>query len=264
MLYMRSLLCQITFYLNFLLHGLMAPVALSRSSQVAWEWAASWMLRTMKIWKLTTNSTYEFRGLENLPDGGFIVASKHQSTWETLGLAEALKDVSYVLKQELMYIPIFGWFCWKAKQIPIKRGDRTQAIEPMIKAAKTFIKEGRRIVIFMEGTRVPAGAKGKYKLGVASMYRSLDCPVVPVALNTGLFWPRNSFFRYSGHVIIEFLPPIMPGKPIRQILRQLENEVETATNRLLLETARSDNPPPTMGAALDAMEERGIDISSVR
>lgn len=240
------------------------PIALLGTRRFAWAWAVQWMRAVMFLWKWTTNSTYEFRGVENIPEGGFIIASKHQSTWETLGLALCIYDIVFVLKKELMHIPIFGWFAWKAKMIPIRRGERSKVLGPMIDAAREAVTAGRSIVIFMEGTRMAPGTTRTYKQGAVRMYDALDCPILPVAVNTGLFWPRNGFWRYSGHVIIEFLPPIMPGLSKRKAHEQLEREVEAASNALILETARSNNPPPTIHAALDALEARGVDVSSVR
>jgi len=218
----------------------------------------------MFLWRVTTNSTMEIRGAENIPEGGFVVAAKHQSTWETLAFGTILDKIVFIMKQELMYLPIFGWFTWRTGMIPIKRAERGKVVGPMTARSKKAIENGHRIIIFMEGTRVTAGEAGKYRNGAARLYKSIECPIVPVALNTGLFWPRNSFWRYSGHVVVEFLPPIYPGKRTAEVMKILEEQVEEASNRLLLETAAGPNPPPTMDAALDALEKRGVDISSVR
>lgn len=262
MLFLRSLLCQLFFYLNFFAFGLMLPAVLFGTRGFVWLWASWWARSTIFWWRITTGSSVEFRGLENIPKGGCIIASKHQSTWETVGLVSAIFELVYIMKQELMYIPVFGWFCWKAGMIPVRRKDKSRALGPMISASKKAVKAGRKIVIFMEGTRVAAGATQPYKVGVAKLYSKLDCPILPVALNTGLFWPRNSYWRYSGRVIIEFLPPIMPGEKPKNLLKTLEERVEVATNALILETARSDNPPPTIDKALDALKARGIDTGS--
>jgi len=209
----------------------------------------------MFLWRITTNSTLEIRGEENIPAGGFIVASKHQSAWETLAFGTLLERIVFIMKQELMYLPIFGWFTWRTGMIPIKRHEKGKVVGPMTRAAKKAVDKG---------TRVAAGKKGRYRTGAARLSESLDCAIVPVALNAGLFWPRNSFWRYSGNLIVEFLPPIEPGKPVRETMEILEREVEEASNRLLLETAAAPNPPPTIHEALDELEKRGVDISSVR
>lgn len=250
------------FYLNFFFHGLATPIALLTTRAVAWAIAVQWMHGILFFWRWTTGSTYEYRGVENIPDGGFIIGSKHQSTWETIGLAPLMYEIVFILKKELMYIPIFGWFCAKAKMIPINRGKGSKVIGPMTEKAREAIEAGRRIVIFMEGTRVQPGSMLPYKVGVVRLYQDLNCPIVPIAVNTGLFWPKNGFWRYKGHVVIEVLPPIMPGLGVQEALQELERRVETATNNLILETAMGDNPPPTIHAAIANLKERGVDVSA--
>ena len=264
MTFLRSIICQIVFYLNFLCFGGMCFFVLFFPQRWVYLYAIHWKRVTMFLWTLTTNSTIEIRGEENIPEGGFIVASKHQSTWETLACGTLLDKIVFIMKQELMYLPMFGWFTWRTGMIPIKREDKGKVVGPMTKAAKKAVDKGHRIIIFMEGTRVAAGKKGRYRTGVARLSESLDCAIVPVALNAGLFWPRNSFWRYSGNLIVEYLPPIQPGKPVRETMEILEREVEEASNRLLLETAATPNPPPTIHEALDELEKRGVDLSSVR
>lgn len=264
MTFLRSFVFQIVFYVNFLLYGALSPIMLLLPKAVAIAYAESWMLTTITLWKWITGSNYEFRGLENLPKEGCILASKHQSAWETMGLGVVAYKGVYIMKRELKYIPIFGWVTFKTGMIPVRRSDGSKAVNPMVEAAGKAIAEGRQIIIFMEGTRVQAGTMRNYKAGVARMAEALQCPIVPVALNTGLFWPRNSFWRYSGHAVIEFLPPIMPNGSVTDILKKLEAVVEEASNELILETARSDNPPPTIHKALDELEARGVDVSSVR
>lgn len=264
MIFLRSLLFQILFYLNFLFFALLTPFVLLLPKPIVWSYSVTWMRSVLFLWKWTTRSTYEFRGLENVPAEGCILAAKHQSAWETIGLGPAVYKVVFIMKRELMYIPIFGWFTQKTGMIPIRRSDRSKAVGPMIEAAGEAVADGRQIVIFMEGTRTPVGTMKPYKAGVARMAEALQCPIVPVALNTGLFWPRNSFWRYPGHVVIEFLPPILPGGSVRDVLIQLEHDVEEASNALIFEAARSTNPPPTLHKALDELEARGVDVSSVR
>ena len=264
MLLLRSLLFQILFYLNFLLFALLTPIMLFMPKAFAWYYVVTWMRSVMFLWKWITGSTYEYRGLENIPKEGCILASKHQSAWETIGLGPAVHNIVYIMKRELMSIPVFGWFAQKTGMIPVRRSDRSKALGPMIEAADVAVKNGRQIVIFMEGTRMAAGTMRPYKAGVARMADAIQCPIVPVALNTGLFWPRNSFWRYSGHAIIEFLPPILPGGTVQDVLEKLEHDVEEATNALILETAQSNNPPETIHKALDELEARGVDISPLR
>lgn len=261
MLFLRSLIFQIVFYLNFLAFALVTPIVLLMPRHHAWRYAVTWM-RSVLFWlRVIVGTTVEFRGLENVPARGCIFASKHQSAWETMALGTVLDHLAFVMKQELMLIPVFGWFARKTGMIPVRRTERSRALGPMIEAAEAAIANGRQIVIFMEGTRMMAGTMRPYKAGVARMAEKLNCPVVPVALNSGLFWPRNKFMRYPGRVVVEFLPPMMVDDCIRESLTRLELVVEAASNRLILETARADNPPPTVDAALAALRARGVDIT---
>lgn len=264
MIFFRSVLCQFLFYLNFLVLGAFCFIVLLLPQAWVFRYAVLWKKTTIFWWRLSTGSTIEIRGLENVPNTGFVVASKHQSTLETLAFGTMLDKVVFIMKQELMYLPIFGWFTWRTGMIPIKRSEKGKVVGPMTEAARKAVQKGHRIIIFMEGTRIPAGKKGRYRTGAARLYDAIGCPLVPVAHNAGLFWPRNSFWRYSGKVIFEFLPPIQPGQSVETTMEILERDVEAASNRILLETAAGPNPPPTMDAALDALEARGIDVSSVR
>ncbi len=177
----------------------------------------------------------EWRGREKLPSGAYIVACKHQSSWETFALFAVLPDPTYVLKRELMWIPLFGWLASKARMIPIDRGSGAKALARMVKAARAEIARSRQIVIFPEGTRRPPGAEPHYLPGVAYLYTETGLPCVPVALNSGLFWPRRSLRRYPGAVLVEVLDPIPPGLDRRAFLARLENSLE-ATARLVQES----------------------------
>ncbi|MBA4782913.1 MAG: 1-acyl-sn-glycerol-3-phosphate acyltransferase [Rhizobiales bacterium] len=264
MLFLRSLVFQIVFYLNFIAFALAMPVMLLMPRAYAWHWAVYWM-RSVLFWlRIIVGTTCEFRGLENVPEKGCILASKHQSAWETIAFGTVLDHLAFVMKQELMAIPVFGWFAQKTGMIPIRRAERSRALGSMVEAAVVAVSKGSQIVIFMEGTRMAAGTARPYKAGVVRMAQKLGCPIVPIALNSGLFWPRNKFMRYPGRVLVEFLPPMTLEDDIRKTLNELEMAVEAASNALILETARSDNPPPTIASALAALKARGVDITIAR
>jgi len=144
-----------------------------------------------------------------------------------------------VLKRELMWLPLFGWLATKARMIPIDRGSHAKALASMIAAARREAARGRQIVIFPEGTRRPPGAKPRYLPGVAFLYAELGLPCVPIALNSGLFWPRRSLLRYPGTVLVEVLDPIPPGFEKREFLTRLQNATEEATARLVAEGEHS-------------------------
>lgn len=180
--------------------------------------------------------TLELRGLENLPkDSLYIIAAKHQSAFETLILPymAVLKYPTIVLKKELTYIPLWGWYPLRMGFIAIDRGSGSVAIRSIVRGSKRSVAEGRPIVIFPEGTRTKVGETKKYKVGIAKIYHDLGVPVVPMALNSGLYWGKNSFFKKSGKVIFEFLPPIEPGLEQKEFMHKLELELEKASNALI-------------------------------
>jgi 1-acyl-sn-glycerol-3-phosphate acyltransferase len=235
----RSLLFNALFYVNITIRMIVAlPTILLPYSflhGVLRRYASStlWFLRVV------CGTKVEWRGREKLPAGPCIVACKHQSLWETFALFMLLPDPTYVLKRELMWLPLFGWLATKARMIPIDRGSHTKALASMTAAARREAARGRQIVIFPEGTRRPPGAKPRYLPGVAFLYAELGLPCVPIALNSGLFWPRRSVRRHPGTVLVEVLDPIPPGLEKREFLMRLRNATEQSTARLVAEGERS-------------------------
>lgn len=199
-----------------------------------------WLLR------LICGTRMEVRGHENLPKGAALVAVKHQSAWDTFALIALLHDPAMIMKRDLIWIPFYGWFSAKFKMIFVRRDAGPAALRRMARDAQDRAQAGRHIVIFPEGTRKAPGAQPDYKPGVLFLYDALKLPCVPVALNSGLYWPRRSFRRYPGTIIVEFLKPIPPGVPRKTFKAQLEKTIERATERLITEAARSPAPPPTI------------------
>jgi 1-acyl-sn-glycerol-3-phosphate acyltransferase len=177
--------------------------------------------------------SYTVTGREHLPDGPFLLAAKHQSAWETMKLHLLLDDPAPVLKRELLWLPIWGWYAAKASVIPVNRGARSKAIAGMIAAAKKVRAEGRPIVIFPQGTRVAPGDWKPYRIGVYALYEALDLPVVPMALNSGVFWGRKAVTKRGGAITVAFLPPIPPGLGRAAFLSRLESELEAESDRLV-------------------------------
>lgn len=177
------------------------------------------------------------RGLENLPkEKGYIVAAKHQSAWETFALVALFPDFVFPLKEELMRIPLFGLYLRASGMIPIARGKKGAVMRALLKDARSALEDGRTLIIFPEGTRTSPGAPTDYKPGTAFLYSQLGTyPVVPVALNSGLFWPPGQKPRHSGSIILEFLKPIEPGLHAREFSKKLETTIEAASDRLLSE-----------------------------
>lgn len=197
--------------------------------------ARIWMAGTQAMLKTLVGLDYEVRGREHLPGAPAILAFKHQSAWETLVLLLVVDDPAIALKRELTLIPVFGWYTLRAGMIRIDRSSGATALRSMVEGARAALRRGSPVVIFPEGTRVVPGAHQPYHPGVAALYLQLDRPVVPVALNSGLFWPRRSFAKQPGRIVIEFLPPIAPGLDRRAFMLELERRLEGATTRLVAE-----------------------------
>ena len=177
----------------------------------------------------------EIRGRERLPAGPFIAAAKHQSAWDTLIWHTELDDPAIVLKKELLSIPIYGQMCRKSRMIAVDRAGGPSALKAMVADARTEIAAGRPIVIFPQGTRTAPGAPveaAPYQPGVAALYRALGIPVVPVSLNSGLFWARRSFLKQPGTIVLEYQEPIPPGLDRRGFMAMLTERIEGGTARL--------------------------------
>lgn len=260
MLYFRSLLFNSAWYINLVLHMvLQMPWFFFLSHKQAimipkrWAWTNNWLHRVL------VGAKMEVIGAENLPTEGCIVACKHQSTWEFYAVNSLLPDCSFVLKSELMRIPIFGWFLAKLDHIPIRRGDGGKAMRNMIKESGIRVDKNRQVLIFPEGTRGSPGADPNYRYGVTRMYMDLKCPVVPIALNAGLYWPRRKFLRYPGTIRVKILEPIMPGMAGRAFANELESRIEEGCDELYLLASKDDVCPPlsdAVKARIAVAEER--------
>jgi len=215
----------------------------------AWGSVGIFLLRTIAGTRL------EVRGIENIPPGGVLVAAKHQSMFETFALFPILARPTYVMKQELARIPLWGWYARRAGMIPVERDRGTSALRKLAADVGATIARDRQVVIFPEGTRRPPGAAPDYRGGIAHLYRMTGAPVVPVALNSGLFWPRRTLSRYPGTIVIEFLPPIMPGLKSKEFLDQLQSAIEAASDALLREVAATSPQPPFPPEAAERLRE---------
>lgn len=185
----------------------------------------------------------EVRGLERVPPGPVILASKHQSAWDTIVFFLFFDDVRYVVKRELLSIPLWGWYAWKCGSIAVDRSGGTAVLRKLVRETKSALADGAKVVIFPEGTRSAPGTHRPYLPGVASLYRATDVPVVPVALNSGVFWGRRSFTKRPGTMVIEFLPPTPKGLDRKAFLAELERRIETVSDGLVPASYRSRPAP---------------------
>ena len=203
---------------------------------------SEWMRTVMTVLRWTTGIRYEVRGWEHFPTGPAIIASKHQSAWDTGIFYILCYDTAYVLKRELTWIPFYGWVLKRVKMIAVDRSARASALKLLVRQTGAALAAGRQVVIFPEGTRRAVGAPPDYQPGVAALYRAFDVPVVPVAVNSGLYWPRRSFLKKRGTILIEFLPHIPKGLDRKAFMAELEGRIEEGTNRLVAEGQRTLSP----------------------
>lgn len=233
MIVFRSLVFNVVFYLVIAVYLLATTICILLPRKAMLAVLKNWSRLNQLLLRLICGLKVEFIGLEKIPPGAVLVAAKHQSLWETFALIPLFSDPTFVLKRELMWIPLFGWSARKAQMIPVDRGAGSRALVKMTETAKHEAARGRQIVIFPEGTRRAPGAEPKYKFGAAHLYAELDIPCIPVALNSGLFWPRRSFLRYPGTIRLEILDPIPPGLPKADFAKVLQERMEEATARLV-------------------------------
>jgi len=232
----RSVVFNILFYLNTLFWMLVGiPTFVMPYRAIVWV-AKTWGRVNLVLLRIVAGMNCEIRGRERIPPGALIVASKHQSAWETFALLPLFDNPTFILKRELQLIPVFGWLTIKGRMVPVDRKKGSQALAAMTERARVELGDGRQIIIFPEGTRRPAGAEPRYKYGVAHLYAAGGVPCLPVALNSGVFWPRRRSLRLRpGTVVVEILDPIEPGLDKDAFLARLQDTIETATAQLIAE-----------------------------
>lgn len=252
MLLLRSLLFNVVFYVNIVVWMIAAlPLLLFPRMTVT---RVAQTLTRVSLWllKVTAGTKVEVRGRERIPPGGLLVAAKHQSLWETFALMTLFSDPTFILKQELMRLPLFGWYARKTGMVPVDRKAGSLALTNMNRIAREEVARGRQIVIFPEGTRRQPGAAPAYKYGIAHLYANLGVPCLPIALNSGLYWPRRHLVRRPGTIVIEILEPIPPGLRREEFFRTMQDRIEEASGRLLAEGLRELGQASPQAAGLPA------------
>lgn len=230
--FIRSVIFDASFYAaSFAIMIIFLPLMLLPQRAIfwagrVWVWVSMWLLKTI------VGLTYRVEGLENLPTGACIVACKHESAWETLIFHILLDRPGYALKRELMWIPPINLYFIRMGMVIIDRGAGASALKSLLQGARRVMAQGRPLVIYPEGTRGLPGKPGEYQAGVGVLYRDLGVPVVPVALNSGLFWGRRSILKRPGQITIQFLPPIQPGLARVEFMEKLVNRIEGACREL--------------------------------
>jgi 1-acyl-sn-glycerol-3-phosphate acyltransferase len=245
----RSLLFNLLFYVTTALYVVLGSPLLFAPRSWAMAALANHAHFELFLLRHIVGLKLEVRGHDKLPRTACLVASKHQSAWETFALIPLFRDPALLMKRELFWIPFHGWFSKKFEMIPVDRDKGPAALRAMLRETRKRVVDGREIIIFPEGTRRPPGAPPDYKTGVVLLYEALGIPCVPVALNSGLFWPRRSLLRRPGTIVVEFLDPIPPGLPKSEFLSRLIESIETASNRLLAE-AKAKEPASSIAVNL--------------
>ncbi len=233
LIFLRSLVFNVLFYAAFVFWALVSLPAFLMPRAAVLRVASWWAKTAIVLMRIVCNIKVEFRGVDKIPKGPLIVASKHQSMWETLALLCFFEAPFFVVKCQLNFVPLFGLYLIKTGMVAIDRSQGRRALLSVIRRAAEEVKRGRQFVIFPEGTRTAPGAPPQYKGGVGMIYGECGVPCLPVALNSGLFWPRRTFMRYPGTLVVEFLDPIPPGLKRDEFLARVESTIEDATNRIV-------------------------------
>ena len=233
MIFIRSFFFQVFLIIFTFLIGLISfPFLLLNTKKHIIKIAYIWTIVIVYMQKILLGINYVIEGQEYCKYGGYIYAVKHQSAWETLIFHHLLSDPTFIIKKELLWIPIVGSFLKKTGQIAVNREGGKAALKKLVLEARKTLEENRPIVIFPEGHRQPPGTTGTYHRGILALYGDCHKTVIPVALNSGLFWGRNSFLKYPGTITLKFLPEIAPGLSQKNFMTLLENVIETATREL--------------------------------
>jgi 1-acyl-sn-glycerol-3-phosphate acyltransferase len=251
MLVLRSLVFNVAFYIvlaGLVIFGL--PTLLIDRFAIFWL-ARLWTGASFWLLRVICGTRVEFRGVERIPPGACIVAPKHQSILDVFALFPFFPDFTFILKKELTQIPLFGWYLKRGELTAIDRSQGASALSQAKARAKESLARGRQLILYPEGTRRPPGAAPLYKFGIAHIYADNNVPCLPVAHNAGMFWGRRMFLRRPGTILFEFLPVIEAGLDAKTFYQRLQDELESATNRLIAETVARD---PSLAATLATPE----------
>ncbi|WP_152045052.1 lysophospholipid acyltransferase family protein [Aureimonas psammosilenae] len=229
------------------------PLFLVFDDDFAWRKTRAWGRLGMWLQRVVVGTDVVVEGIEKVPPGASIVASKHESFWETMALTALLDRPAFILKKELTQIPLFGTYLRRLGMIPVDRTRRGATMASMMEGARKAAAQGRPIVIFPEGTRTQPGEVGEPRPGVYMIYAELGVPIVPVALNSGTFWPKRHGLYQPGTIRVRFLPPVEPGLDRPTLLSRVRTEMEGACFELLkaAHDERADLPvSPLVATAL--------------
>lgn len=250
MLALRSTLFNLLFYALLILLLIVGLPTLALGRGPVLRLAGVWSRASLTLLRVICGTHVVVRGLEHRPERACIVASKHQSFLEIIVFCGLFRDFSFVFKRELTRIPLFGWYLSASRQIAVDRGQGRSALTEVSRRAAEVLAEGRHLIIFPEGTRRPPDAPPEYKSGIAFIYFETGVSCLPVAVNSGLYWPRRSYLRRPGTIVIELLPPIPPGIERAAFQTRMRDAIEAASQALMAESVEAD--PGLAGLLADA------------
>ena len=234
-IFIRSLIYNVLFYVLLIFWVIVAIPTFVMPPRAFMAIAKAGARSSVWLMRVVCGTRVSYRGLEKIPAGPLIVASKHQSMWETFALMQFFDQPLFIYKRELAWIPFFGWYLMKSRMIGVDRDGGVRSLIDMAKRAPAEVLRGRQLIIFPEGTRSPVDAAPNYKTGIGQIYAKCNVPCLPVALNSGLFWPRRTFLRYPGTLIVEFLDPLPAGLSRKEFIAQISTVIEDATVRIVAE-----------------------------
>jgi 1-acyl-sn-glycerol-3-phosphate acyltransferase len=246
---LRSFAFNVAFYLNIIVLMIIGLPLVLFGRHGVFFMARLWSASSLWLLEKLCGLRVEFRGVENVPQGGYILASKHQSFLETFALLRHAHDFAIIFKRQLAWIPLFGLYLIGGRQIAIDRSHGRAALNQIVAKARAVLSDGRKIMIYPEGTRRPPGASPRYKYGVAVIYAENGAPCLPVAVNTGLYWGRRDSTRRPGVAVIEYLPAIPPGLDRDVFAHRLQSAIEEACARINAEAVAAD---PSLAPVLAA------------
>lgn len=244
LIFIRQILFNVVFYGATILFCIILTPAMILPRNLFVKGLNTYFHSVHLIEKYVLGLDFEIRGAEHIPkSGAFLVAAKHYSAYETMKLHVLFNDPAIIMKKELSYIPLWGWLAMKARMIFIDRGSAATALRCMLEGAKRIEHEGRPLVIYPQGTRVSTTdtpAEKPYKRGLIKIYEATHQPILPLAMNSGLFWKKKAFFKYPGKVIFEFLPIIPTGLPAADVMEKLQIAIETKSSELVKESTQNE------------------------
>jgi 1-acyl-sn-glycerol-3-phosphate acyltransferase len=206
--------------------------------------AALWCLGLITLVGVCCGLRWRVIDRENLPEGAAVIAAKHQSAWDTLIFHVLVDDPVFVLKRELLQVPLLGWYMRKAGSIAVDRAAGFRAMKGMLPEVERALADGAQVIVFPEGTRTAPGQRRLYQPGIAAIYARVDAPIVPIALNSGMFWSRRGFLKFPGLITLQILPPMPRGMHRTEFMDELERRIEATTDRLCAEVAEAPRTRP--------------------